>query len=199
MPDKVLAAIRIVAIDAAFTHTGVVGFEYQPPGWRPILADCIVTEKETEKHRSYETDDKYRRVRLIFTALREAVANIHPQLIAAELPVSGGKSASAHASMGIAIAIIACLEVSSGVPVRAYNWDQVKLVLTSDRNASKAQVQNAVAAKYPELTKRYRSSRSALGYTGEFEHVADAVGVAHCAINSDVIQALIKQYEATNG
>jgi len=186
-------ATRILALDVAFCHTGVAILERKRQRWSVLHTECISTEKESRKRRIYETDDKLRRATMIFGRLYHLVQDYKPQLIAAELPVSGGKSAAAHASMGMAIAIIAALGFATGVPIRNYNWDEIKLAACDMKTAGKLQVQNAIAGMFPEIAEAYGSKKSNSGFTGDFEHIADALGAGLCSLESDVVLALLTQ------
>lgn len=198
--------LTVISLDAGFCNTGVVVTSYQPsvgppinePGrWKVESYSCITTEKESERRHIYATDDKVRRVREIYGPLRILMGSWAPSLIVAELPLSGGKSAAAHASMAMAITICACLSEEFGVPLRNYNWDDIKLAATNGRNAGKAEVQNAIARLYPEIALSYINPRKKTGYRDDFEHIADALGAWLCAKECDVVKALVKQYEVT--
>lgn len=184
--------LRILALDVAFTHTGVVILEYKKQNWTPVYTECIVTKPEAKRRHTYETDDKVRRVRIISESLNRIINQWQPQLIAAELPISGGKSAKAHTSMGMAIAVVTCAASLLNKPLRNYNWDDIKIKLTGKRSASKREIQEAVVRRWPDLGNKYRSERSCTGYTGNFEHIADAVGAGMCAVDSETIQTLIQ-------
>lgn len=190
MPEE--RPLRILALDVAFTHTGVAVLQFDAGTWRPVHTSCLVTKPEAKKRRIYETDDKVRRVKIICKGLAAALADYTPTLIAAELPSSGGKSANAHASMGMAIAVVTCVSELGGVPLRNYNWDDIKLKVADKRNASKKEIQEAIVAQWPCLGDEYASKKSKTGYTGDFEHIADAIGAGLCAMDSDVVEALIR-------
>ena len=208
MPDKVLT---VISLDAGFCNTGVVVTQYRPPSnttpgdmnlpacWVVVHHSCITTAKESERRHIYATDDKVRRVREIYGPLRELMRSYSPSLIVAELPLSGGKSAAAHASMAMAITICACLSEEFLAPLRNYNWDDIKLAATNSRNAGKVEVQSAIARLYPDVARAYINPRKKTGYMDDMEHVSDALGAWLCARDCDVVKALIKQYEVSNG
>lgn len=186
--------LRILALDVGFTHTGIAVMTFNddgPPVWNISTTACIVTKPEAKKRRIYETDDKVRRVKIICTGLQEAVERWSPHLIAAELPSSGGKSAAAHASMGMAITAVTCVSQLCNVPLRSYNWDDIKLKATGKRTASKKEVQDAIVKVWPHLGEEHVSAKSNTGYTGDFEHIADAIGAGLCSLESDVVEALV--------
>lgn len=186
--------LRILALDVAFTHTGVAVLEYnkETKAWDIAYTTCIVTKKETKKRKTYETDDKVRRVRIICRELAAVIKEWQPILISAELPSSGGQSAAAHASMGMAIAVVTCVAELLDIPLRSYTWDDIKLMATNKNSAGKALVQAAIVERWPNLAEEYASSRSKTKYTGNFEHIADAIGAGLCSLDSDVIQAVIQ-------
>jgi len=195
MPNKIL---RVMSLDAGLCNTGVVITQFEPLADRwflPTTPHCVSTQKESERRRIYATDDKVRRVQFIYRALRSEVLHWQPSLLVAELPLSGGKSASAHASMAIAIAICSCLSVEFALPLRNYNWDDVKLAATGARNAGKIEVQRAIARRYPETAASFVNPKKKSGYRDDFEHIADALGAWLCAQQSDVVVALMKQYQ----
>lgn len=195
MPNKVL---RVMSLDAGFCNTGVVITQFRPDDGQWFLATtpvCISTQKESERRHIYATDDKVRRVKDIYGPLRALVRQWEPSLLVAELPLSGGKSAAAHASMAMAITICACLSVEFDLPLRNYNWDDIKLAATGARSAGKLDVQQAIARRFPEAAAQFVNQRKKSGYRDEFEHVADACGAWLCSQTSDVVAALIKQYK----
>jgi Holliday junction resolvasome RuvABC endonuclease subunit len=188
-----------MSLDAGFCNTGVVITQFRPADGQWFLATtpvCISTQKESERRHIYATDDKVRRVKDIYGPLRALVRQWEPSLLVAELPLSGGKSAAAHASMAMAITICACLSVEFDLPLRNYNWDDIKLAATGARSAGKLDVQQAIARRFPEAAAQFINPRKKSGYRDEFEHVADAYGAWLAAANgSDVVAALIKQYK----
>jgi Holliday junction resolvasome RuvABC endonuclease subunit len=165
--------------------------EHNDEDWQPVFTTCIVTKPEAKRRRIFETDDKVRRVRIICDQLSTAIKEWDPQLIAAELPSSGGKSARAHASMGMAIAVVTCTADLLDKPLRAYNWDDIKIKVVNHRSASKKEIQDAIVHRWPGLGEEYHSEKARDGYTGNFEHIADALGAGLCAIDSEIMQTLI--------
>jgi len=195
MPNKVL---RVMSLDAGFCNTGVVITQFRPEDglwFMPTPPLCISTQKESERRHIYATDDKLRRVKDIYRPLKALVRQYTPSLIVAELPLSGGKSAAAHASMAMAITISGCLSEEYDIPLRNYNWDDIKLAATGARSAGKLEVQQAIARQFPEVALQFVNQRKKSGYRDEFEHVADACGAWLCSQTSDVVAALIKQYK----
>lgn len=195
MPNKIL---RVMSLDAGLCNTGVVITQFRPQVGQWFLVTtpvCISTEKESERRHIYATDDKVRRVKDIYGPLRALVKRWEPSLLVAELPLSGGKSAAAHASMAMAITICACLSVEFDLPLRNYNWDDIKLAATGVRSAGKLDVQRAIAGLFPAAAAMFVNPKKKSGYRDEFEHIADALGAWLAAVNSDVVVALIKQYQ----
>jgi Holliday junction resolvasome RuvABC endonuclease subunit len=189
--------LRIIALDVAFTHLGASVLEYDTASstnWDVLSTTCLVTKPEAKKRHSYETDDKVRRVRILCKGLATLIEEWEPLLVAAELPSSGGKSAAAHASMGIAISVVTCVTELLDIPMRSYNWDDIKLKVTGKKTAGKKEIQEAIVKLYPALGVEHKSTRkdSKTGYTGNFEHIADSIGAAMCAMDSDVVEALIR-------
>ena len=189
--------LRILALDVAFTHLGAAVLEYDQAhstGWGHVNTTCLVTKPEAKKRRIYETDDKVRRVRILCTGLAALIKEGDPLLVSAELPSSGGKSASAHASMGIAISVVTCVTELFGVPLRSYSWDDIKLKVANKKTASKKEIQDAIVGARPDLGVQYKSTnkKSKTGYPCNFEHIADAIGAGMCAFDSDVVEALVR-------
>jgi Holliday junction resolvasome RuvABC endonuclease subunit len=186
--------LRILALDVGFTHTGMAVLTFENPDWVISHTACAVTSPEAKKRRIYETDDKIRRVKIICNALSAEIEEWSPELIAAEMPSSGGKSARAHASMGISIAVVTCISELTQVPLRSYTWDDIKIKVTGSKTAGKAAIQARITTLWPQLGAQYASKKSQTGYTGDFEHIADAIGAGMCALTSDVVAALVGRY-----
>lgn len=187
--------VNVMALDSGLANTGLVVAGIDRQGNIVILhAECLCTEREAKARRIYVTDDYVRRVTDIARAINANLKKYKPVLIVAELPVSGGKSASAHFGMGVAVTLAATIAELSGVPMRNYCWDDGKFKMTGRKSAGKDDVQTAVLAKYPVLkTEKYDFiNKRTQKPTGKFEHVADAIAVLECGVDSDVIKALIR-------
>lgn len=179
---------RVLALDVSLQHTGVALVEGHPP--EIIEAYCIVTKKEAKKRKIYVTDDQVRRIRQITKRLDETIWRYRPALIVAELPTGGAQSASAAAGMGIAKAVVATVAQMSRLPLLVISPTDVKLAATGKKTASKAEVQAAIVRRWPGLGERFASKRSATGYTGQFEHIADALGALIAAEDHELMRMM---------
>ena len=95
--------------------------------------------------------------------------------------------------MGIAITVVTCCTELCGIPLRGYTWDDIKVKVSGIKSASKKMIQDAIVRIHPEYGTKHKSNdkRSKTGYTGNFEHIADAYGAGMCALDSDVVEALV--------
>lgn len=180
----------ILALDVAFANTGFVVFERCAGKWVPSEHGIIKTAKETKKRNMYTADDTDRRIRVICSKLDSLYEKWQPNLAVAELPTGGGKSSSSVKAMAIGASVVTSFTFFRGIPLHNVRPDDVKLATTGTRSASKLHIENVIETLYPAVADKYRSTKSRSGWSGEFEHVADAIGAFLAAESSPMVRML---------
>jgi Holliday junction resolvasome RuvABC endonuclease subunit len=184
--------IKVLAIDPAYSKTG----------WICGIIDCkeglinlslvdsgiVSTEKSKPSRGIRVADDTILRCQTWISNFKDILATHSPDLIAAELPSAGGKSASAIKAMAIATALVG--SISLGKAGDFFTPLEVKKALTGDKNASKDAMCAAAIEIFPELGK-YASARSSSGFRGMFEHIADAVGVLKASSDGALVRGIL--------
>lgn len=173
--------VRVLAVDPAFVNTGyiIVDIIGQPTQFTvKLIANGVVSTEKSDKKRGIRaSDDTVRRCLEWLSAFDALWQEFKPQMSAYELPSAGGKSSSAVKSMAIATALCSSLSYHSNSPSEFFTPNEVKSALAKNITASKTDMEKEAIKMFPCLQEKYSSARAATGFTGEFEHVADAVGV----------------------
>lgn len=169
----------ILGIDPSLTGCGWCIMKREGRMWRIVDKGIIKTKPMTNKMKIYKSNDDARRIREIFEVLSAKVDEYNIELAVSESPHGGGKSASAVKGMAFATAIVACLAESHDLGLLMVQATQSKKHMCGKSNASKEEMQKAVAAIYPELAKEFISAKSKSGFTGDFEDIADSISAVH--------------------
>lgn len=178
MPRTTSQIPRTLALDVALTNTGAAFFDEN----MELKDTAIIKTKKSQDKKILKSIDQMNRIFEICDDLDHLVELHTPQIIVAELPTGGGHSSSAVEGMSIGKTIVCCYSNLRQIPLIPLTPTQVKKV-TGDRTASKEKMQIWAARRYPVLRQAYRSDRSKHGFTGDFEHVADAIGAYHAAVD----------------
>jgi len=173
MPRSTSPCSNILCLDVALTNTGVVIME----DGELVHTSIIKTSKSPRVHKSI---DQVARITHICAELERVIEDRNITTMVAELPTGGGQSSAAVEGMSIAKTVIACFSHFKDVELVALTPAEVKKV-TGDRHASKTKMKIWASRMFPELRKQYRSTRSRDGFTGDFEHIADALGAYEAA------------------
>ena len=168
----------ILGIDPSLTGTGWSVMERGDSGWEIVETGILKTSPVNKKAKIYKADDDARRIRYVFEGLAKIVVKYRIEVAVSEMPSGGGKSASAVKGMAFATAIVACLAESWSLALVTVTARDSKMHNCRKANASKTEMQNSVAVQFPDLAAQFHSSRSANGYTGDFEDIADSI----CAV-----------------
>ncbi len=172
--DKEALMSVVLLLDPALRNTGYV---FLDPVSDSIVAHGVLrTKKAAKKRHLRSADDTVAAIREILRGLRTLVEKHRPVMMVAELPVGGARSSRAAQAMAIAQAVVASVTEYLHVPLEVVAPEDVKKAATGKRAASKEEVQESIVGRWPELGPAYKSTRSASGYDGTFEHVADALG-----------------------
>lgn len=179
----------LFCIDAGFTHTGMSLFKVN--GGKFILqsAHTVVTEKSNKKKQIRVADDDAERTKIIIKGMNDFIKDYEGGKImaAVELPHGGARGARALRTMGIVTgAIVTYLEMK-GWPAEYVTPTDVKIAIAGNRKASKEVIMSKVRKmlnKYDNLLPKTK---------GEFEHVADSIGVFKYICENSVLFKIFTQ------
>ena len=184
-----------MCIDPGFAESGVVFIDAATNDLQHYT--LVSTEKSSKKKNVRSADDFAERSMLMFRELTRLLCQQCPDAVFVEMPTLGAKSASAMRALSLASGIISSFIESTGLPYESVSPTDVKKALCASKTASKTDMCNAAAKLYPQLKKAYYSKRSADGWSGDFEHVADAVGVYMACKNGSIMRLLAAKPRAT--
>lgn len=111
------------------------------------------------------------------------------KVIFVEVPV-GSKSARAMASYGVCVGLLGAVR-SLGIPLIEVTATEVKLAMTGDKTATKAQMIEAASRYYPDANFPVHHGQ----ITQKAEHVADAIGAIHAGVNTSTFQNLMRLFQ----
>jgi hypothetical protein len=184
----------VLALDTGFAHTGCVLAEIagdKPSGFNVLRVTCVHTDEIKKRigkeHLSslYKSDIDIERAGYIYTGLKDFLAGTRIDMLVSESPTSGGKSAIAIRSMGIATGalgvIVALMPEAHFINLQP---DAIKRRIGGGKTAGKMGVERAVRATFREYawpTKRR-----------DAEHIFDAAGALLASKDTDVYKMLAK-------
>lgn len=111
------------------------------------------------------------------------------KVIFVEVPI-GSQSARAMASYGICVGLLGAIR-SLGIPLIEVTPTEVKLSLTGNKVATKAEMISAAIKFYPTANFPNHGGKITL----KAEHVADAIGAIHAGVNTSTFQNLMRLFE----
>lgn len=165
--------MKIFSIDPSLRNTCVLAWE----DGEIYLTRLITTTKPKQTFLTVAEKDAARVEKLI-TELTALILQEKPDLVVVEQSLGGTRSSAATKALALvagALTTLATLEFGATV------WQfvrirDVKVALTGSANATKTQMIEAAASKYPILKKAMTSERTGKWAT-DAEHYADAAGV----------------------
>ena len=137
-----------MGMDPSITAFGWAVLDVALP-MRPIAMGCVRTEKGTAGRHVYRADDDGVRIDAIASELCIQARGAKAALIAAEAP-AGAQSAVAAKAMGQAYAIARVVGVALGIRVVTVQAHEPRVLLCGTKAASKADVEAALLALYPD-------------------------------------------------
>lgn len=180
----------VLALDASLCNTGWTVYEFQGE-WKLTGFGIIKTEsKSGKKGNLYKGDDMSRRIRKIAEELADLICTYRPNAICCEMTSGGSKSKTAAAGLATAKAIVVTICLERSLPLMEVPQDDVKVALCNKKTASKAAMKEAACRLYPDLREPNLSATASDGFRGDFEHVADSVGVFRACRQMPVMQVL---------
>ena len=178
-------AVRVLGVDPGFRNLGLFGLRLTGIGSiSASFAKVITTKKVNKKHRILEADDEIRCLEEIERAFKDALSTFMPDVvITEERPKLRSNQATAVVAM--AFAALHAITRANGIPFIVVSIPDIKLCVTGDRSASKADMVKALKGKFPGFKGWPDSAR--------VEHVADAGGAALCAQRHPVVEMLLRE------
>lgn len=168
----------VMGIDAGLQGMGVVVAE----GRTIIYAGTSRTQKSGKRGLRVADDDADRcqqHARFLLGVIREW----RPQGAVVELPHGGAQGARANRSMGMATGVVAAVLEAAGLPAEWVTPAEVKKAATGRKDASKADVEQAVRRAFAWQAEPPRTK-------AEAEHVFDAAGALLAAEHGTLLRAL---------
>lgn len=169
---------RLLSLDVGMRGCGWVVFDASDP----LACGTIVTEKDKRKT-VRQSDDNAHRAAVLATGIRTICRNYQVAGIIGELPSGGALSAKAMKHMALATGVVAATAAVLDIPVEWTDPNSVKLALCGYRSASKDEMMNAAKAKFGDLAMFPKQK-------GNFEHIADALGVFLAMQSSNLVRML---------
>jgi Holliday junction resolvasome RuvABC endonuclease subunit len=157
-------------MDVGFRNTGIVAYNTS----QEYFCRFCYIPTQTDETAPYKTPDNVRCCREIYTQIFEFLELVgidRIRVITAELPHSGGKSARAHAAMGMSVAVIACVLAELKRRHCKVHFEPVtplesKRLVRKKGKVSKEDIQNLIEKRYGKILPRKKYIR---------EHIADAM------------------------
>lgn len=181
--------IRCAAIDPSMRNFGIAKVDIDLDDLSISVVDLklISTESNIKKNKVVrKNSDDMRRAEEITVAMHDFVKDC--QLVFGEIP-SGGQSARAVFSFGLAIGVMSSLKVINK-PLIQIQPVETKLAAVGTRVASKEEMIEWAAELYPNAPWLRAHNKPNGKPTLANEHLADAMGVAHAGVKSDEFQRL---------
>ena len=176
--------IVILGFDPGFGNVGAFVLRANKLSVRALHAEFIGTKPASKKHRAHELDDEDRRLLILDAAIKSLITTWKPDVVASEYRVRmRNPKTCAQCAMMYASAHLRAKD--AGLPFVTYAPEDIKERMTGKRSASKTEVTKALKERFPTF-KGWPKGKAC-------EHVADAGGAAICAIDHDLVQALLRE------
>ena len=194
----------ILAADIGFSNYGLSVVD----SFGKVINVGTIHTARTKQKLLRVADDDVQRITKIVTHLSHVIQKYKIQGVVAELPPSGGQSASAVKALSMAVALSVAVFTERKLPIEWATPTEVKEALTGKKTASKEEIMKAVCHKYawPITEKIIHSKKTGkqlrkdliyhpLGKSmgkNDFEHIADSLGAYEALKNSNVVKMFIK-------
>jgi Holliday junction resolvasome RuvABC endonuclease subunit len=183
----------VLGVDAGFAHTGLSLFRIDTDNSKVFdFIDCktIKTEKIGKKKQIRVADDDAERIAIIVEGIDDflkpyfykvssdgidswSVKNLYA---AVELPHGGARGARPNRTMGIITGLIVSYFKLRNIPIEYIAPNDVKLVLSGKRSASKDFIMKKIRAVLEKNLDKDVIDKLPKA-KGDFEHIADSIGV----------------------
>lgn len=180
-------SISVLGADPAFRNMGLVLVDVNTDTleMRPRVIKLIKTEKSKDKKVKVSSDN-LSRAKILSKHIRhwESFAKI----MVAEIP-SGAQSAKAAYGFGVAVGVVS----GHTIPLIPVTPLEAKASATGYKNASKSDMIEWATGKWPDLQWPMGNGRGQFApYSGDAEHLADALAIVKAGIESDLFKELTK-------
>jgi Holliday junction resolvasome RuvABC endonuclease subunit len=182
---------RILALDVAFSNLGWAVMSPKDDDWECLSAYVIETKRSDKKQAVRVADDDISRCCFIYRSLCELIERCGIRGVIAEMPTGGAKGARPHRCMGMSSAIVACVVETYKLPAEYTTPLAGKTAATGSKKASKKQMMEAIAKRYPGSTTAFKLKRgSKTEYENRYEHAADAVAAFMSAKDGNLVRLI---------
>jgi len=176
--------VKVLAIDGSLRNTGALIIEVEPNGNYSIIDAKLIKTSKSKDKKLYFSIDYGDRARSIAEGLDKLIKHYGIQYICSEAP-SGSQSSSGAYSAGISIATQETIAYANDLIINWVKERDAKKALCGKISASKLDMQKKAATVLPNhIINVYSSKKSSSGFSGEFEHIADALGVFLASLKS---------------
>lgn len=172
-------------MDPSFSNWGLAaGMLDLETGYLDITDLTVVTPLELKGKQVRKNSQDLHRTEQLAAAVLPAARQA--KVIFVESPV-GSQSARAMASYGVCLGILGAIR-AEGINLIEVTATEVKLALTSNPNATKAEMIAAATSLYPDAN--FPTHRGKI--TAKAEHVADGIAAIHAGVNTPVFQNIMR-------
>lgn len=184
--------IPVLGMDPSLTHWGLAESLLDlSTGYLDTPSLELVCPLELQgKQVRVNSNDLHRAEQLAKRAIETAK---RCKVVFVEVPV-GSQSARAMASYGICVGVLASIR-ALGIPLIEVTATEVKLALSGNKNATKAEMINKAIELYPDSNWDSMYPGQKKGIPAKAEHTADAIGAIHAGVNTSTFQNLIRLFE----
>lgn len=175
---------HVMGFDPGFASFGVAVVELGPTVEKPIFMGVIRTKKSTKRQKLLATEDNFDRLQIIAEEVEKLILQYDLVALSAE-SMSFPRNASSSAKVGMTWGVIATTSTQHQLPVFQCTPQQLKIKLAGSRQASKAEVADALRRRYPNT-----DFEELLKYLpmGEHEHAWDALASVVVCLDAEPVK-----------
>ena len=179
--------MMLMGLDPGLASFGLALVEVPAQGLpRVRMLEIFRTEKAAKKRNLRQADDLSDRSRQIWRWLDGTCEVYRPAIIAVEscaLPF-GKARFSVVSALGRVRGLVDALAGHRSAAILELTPQEMKQYTAGNKSATKDEVRLALEKLYPEACAQWPRQKTLV------EHAADALGAAHCALQSDFVRAL---------
>jgi Holliday junction resolvasome RuvABC endonuclease subunit len=188
--------MRVLCLDPGIAHTGAclafIKHSIRPTlpkvAWVRLLETKGLTKKKRKAEKISKTDDDIRRIQACMLSINGIIKESQPDLIIAEAPVGGARSAAAVKYLAMTTAVLAAITIYfDDIPVIFLSPYDVKRGFTGKVHAEKEEVISRALRKHRKVRGWPRNKSGVLMSDSKLEHCADAIAILYAAINLGAI------------
>lgn len=170
----------LLGVDPGFAVMGFAAVELHPDKHRDKLTCWVVrTEPSHRKRNVRASEDNVRRTREIAKAVSKAIYEHEPLVLCVET-MSWPRNAGSVAKIALAWGALCAVAERHGIAIVQASPQEVKKAVTGSKTASKAEVIQAIEARWPDVVWPEQATL--------VEHAADAAAVVLATLDSDVVR-----------